>query len=126
MGSTNTGRFTDYSGTSKGKTKKGGSGGGGSSGEDLCDKAFTADLEEVERCEYFKNLSDLPSKGSHVLVRFNGRLEVTDNSGELIGYLPTKFNYLAACIQDGNEYSGNVLSTTRTPIIKIRVDIAPG
>ncbi len=124
MGSTNTGRFTDYSENTKGNGKKSGSN-GGSSGEDRCNKAFSTELEEVERCEYYRKYSDLPTKGSKIYVTFNSRMEVINEPGEVIGYLPTKYNYLATCIQDGNSYSGNILSIVKTPIIKVRVDIAP-
>ena len=124
MGSTNTGRFTDYSQNSKGSPKTGGIG-GGASGDDLCDKAFTTELEEVERCEYFKKYSKLPNKGSQIYVNFNNRLEIISNSSEVIGYLPTKYNYLVACTTDGFSYAGVIVSTTITPLVKIRVDIAP-
>lgn len=124
MGSTNTGRFTDYSDNSTGKRKPSGDG-GGSSGDDPCQKAFSAELEEVERCEYYRKYSILPAKGTEVDIILNARLEAVNKGGETIGYLPTKFNYLAACIEEGNLYSGIVSSTTKTPIIKVSVDIAP-
>jgi len=138
MGSTGTGNFTDYSNnlTKQGSTSSGSgsstssggssaSSGGGSSGEDRCEKAFTAVLEEVERCSYYRQNSSLPVNGTAVTVRMQGRIVVETNEGELIGYLPTQYNYLAICIQNGLSYAGIVTSTSNIPISVVKVDIAP-
>jgi hypothetical protein len=139
MGSTGTGRFTDYSNSSSNKqstssssgssTSSGGgsstSSGGGSSGEDRCDQAFETVLEEVERCSYYRQNRSLPANGTEVIVRMQGRIGVETTNSELIGYLPTQYNYLASCIQSGRSYAGLITLTSSTPIVVVRVDIAP-
>jgi hypothetical protein len=54
-----------------------------------------------------------------------GRLSVDTEVGEVIGYLPTQFNYLAGCISSGRSYGGAVTSIATTPLTRVHVDIAP-
>jgi len=127
MGSTGTGRFTDYSGKQDSSSTGGiqGGGSGGSSGEDRCDHAIAALLEEVERCAYLQIHKAPPPDGTAVVVSIRGRLSVDTVDGEVIGYLPTQYNYLAGCISSGRTYGGSVISTAATPIVRVHVDIAP-
>ena len=125
MGSTNTGRFSDYSDNSNSRRKSSGDGGGGSSGDDKCQKAIHAKLEEVERCEYYRAHSVVPVEGTAIEITLNGRLCATTIGSEVVGYLPTKYNYLAICIQDGFSYVGEITSSSTNPIVRVTVDIAP-
>lgn len=133
MGSRGTGNFTDYPGSSgeKGKssTKKDGaskpSGTGGSSGTDICDKSFSTNLEEVGRCAYYLKNNNVPPPKTPILVQFNSRPCIETINGELIGYLPTKFNYLVKCMQDGRSYEGFVKTSSTKPLPKVFVDINP-
>ena len=127
MGSTGTGKFTDYSGQTgnEGSGGTAGGGSGGSSGVDNCDQAFAAILEEVERCAYFQQYHTPPPAGTAVVVRLRGRLSVDTESGEVLGYLPTQYNYLAGCMSSGRNYAGSVTATSITPLIRVHVDIAP-
>ena len=119
MGSTGTGRFTDYSG-SKGSNQQ-----GGSSGENLCDQAFSAGLEEIERSDYYRDHKELPSVDTQLTVVLRGRLTVVTEKGEILGYLPTSYNYLAGCIKMGQTYVAVVTLTSSDPVLKIQVDVAP-
>ena len=99
MGSTGSGSLTDYS-KRRPKSDEGNSGGG--SGKDDCGKAFSTQLEDVSRCFYFIDTGKVPAAGTHVNVFFNGvRLSAETIKGEEIGYLPTKYNYLRACMAAG-------------------------
>jgi hypothetical protein len=118
MGSTGTGRFTDYTGTKA--NKPGGS--GGSSGEDQCDESIEAVLEDVERCAYYEKNKKLPAVGTDISVSIVKRLNITIG-GETLGYLPTKYNYLAGCVKGGAKYSGKVTSISSKPIIKVSIEL---
>src|SRR4051794_35612703 len=96
MGSSGTGSLTDYS------NHKSGGGSGGASGQDRCREAFTATLEEVLRCDFYKSTGTVPPVGTDVNIIFNGvRLVATSLNGVEIGYLPTSRNYIRLCMQDG-------------------------
>ena len=123
MGSTGSGRFSDYSGTGSSSQKEGSS--GGSSGTDRCRLAFSCILEEVAQCEYFSSNGDLPEIGATVKLRLNGRLFAEDSNGKSIGALPTKFHYLVACMESGIDYIGVVANSVASPVPSISVDFSP-
>lgn len=138
MGSKNTGKFTDYPGTSSGSSKtgsgsgsKGGSGEGGGSGDkDICLQLIkNIALEEMSRSEYFLTNKVLPPVDTVVTVRANlvgGRIGVeTVSKKELIGLLPTEYNYLLQCMKQGHKYSGKILSVKSQPIPVVRVELGP-
>lgn len=123
MGSSGSGSFTDYS---KRKATTSTLENGGSSGVDSCGKAFNTPLEEISRCFYFINTGRVPAVQTEVRIFFNGvRLSVETLKGEEIGYLPTKFNYLKTCIDNGYNYQGVVFSSSVRPIPSVLVDITP-
>jgi len=123
MGSSGTGHFSDYHSSSSNQSDS--SRGGGSSGEDRCDQGFETELEEMERCSYYLQHRSLPESETHVKVRMQGRVGVETTSGELIGYLPTRYNYLAGCIREGRSYAGRIISASNTPILYVLVEIHP-
>lgn len=138
MGSKNTGRFTDYPGTTSGSSKSGrGSGNGGSDGrdggagdKDQCLRVINnVSLEEVSRAEYFLTHKTFPPVGTTVSVRYKlvgGRIGVeTLSKKELIGLLPTDYNYLLQCMKQDYKYSGEILSVKSQPIPVIRVELVP-
>jgi len=121
MGSTGSGSFTDYGHSPKQVTNQ-----GGNSGEDKCNKAFSSNLEEVQNCDYYINTSSVPPANTHVSITFfPPRIAVQDSSNQVIGYLPTKYNYLLACIESGISYSGIVSSSALRPVASVSVDISP-
>ena len=121
MGSTGTGNFSDYKKfprAIKGVT-------GADDSEDKCALAFSTLIEDVDTCEYYSKKGILPAVGTEVYVEFNVRLVVISNDGLIIGYLPTKYNYLRYCIVKGFTYTGVVSNVSTTPINTVIVDITP-
>jgi hypothetical protein len=140
MGSSGSGHLTDYSkkpsrkksGTKRPGSKGGGGGGGasgGSSGEDPCSKAIgDISLEEVARCEYYQTHSNTPRVSTRVRVRqtlVEHRIGVENNKGELLGYLPTEYNYLLGCMEAGFSYVGLVKSALNVQVPRISIDLRP-
>jgi len=130
MGSTNTGRFSDY--PSAPKTPGAPSGGSGASGgqDDPCNRVIAEQLlDEVERCDYWTSHQDVPPVGSDVVLLpqlQGGRLAVAlAGTGEILGYLPTKFNYLRACMEQGWRYQGEVVAALRELTALIRIELGP-
>lgn len=123
MGSSGTGRFSDYIPAEKGNSSNGNT--GESSGANKCSKAFTTNLEDVSRCDYFLNNGDVPDAGTEITVDIKTRLVAKTLQGEIVGYLPTKFNYLAGCMDDGFRYLGVVSTSGTIPFAKITIDVHP-
>lgn len=122
MGSSGTGRFTDYSeSSSKGSSQKT----GGSSGEDKCAKAFSTSLEEVERSAYFKANSALPTSGTVIEIVFQKPRLAAVADDVVIGYLPTDRNYVRACLEGGYKYPGVVSSSRLKPVASIQITVSP-
>jgi hypothetical protein len=124
MGSTGSSRFSDYSGTRAPQTGSG-SGGGGASGVDRCRQAFTCVLEEVAQCPFFAQSGAVPTPGSILNIELRGRVFAVDINGVSVGALPTAFNYLTNCLNDGINYVGVVRRSTATPVPTIEVDFTP-
>lgn len=121
MGSSGPGNFSDYSNyprAIKGVT-------GAVDSEDKCALAFSTLIEDVDTCEYYSKKGVLPAVGTEVYVGFKVRLVVKSNDGLIIGYLPTKYNYLRNCIVKGFTYTGVVSVASSTPINTVIVDITP-
>lgn len=127
MGTKGTGSFGDYPGTKKGgDSGVGDSSGGGKGGDtDRCVEAFETRLEEVDRCDYFKNHGSVPPLGSALSVGLDKRVFAETTDGELVGFLPTKYNYIAACIEDGHQYQGQVDRSATKPLVRVDVTITP-
>jgi len=123
MGSSGSGSFTDYSDQ---KPTDINHENGGSNRIDRCNLAFATSLQEVSRCRYFEERG-IPPTGTAVILRFNGiRLVIVETmSGDEIGYLPTSFNYMKNCLDDGFAYSGIVSNNSITPTPHVFVDMIP-
>jgi hypothetical protein len=120
MGTSGSGRLTDYPGSSKPKTNGGdGEGGGGIPSADRCARAISANLEDVEHCTYFKTHKISPPLGTQLHIAHQKRLVAQTDAGEVVGNLPTRFNYLAACMEDGYTYVGKVRDSSNGPPIAI-------
>lgn len=129
MGSTGSGRFSDYSGSSSSKGSDGSSSGGGgasggSSGVDRCKIAFSVTLEEVASCDYYATTHSLPVAGTELKIIMDKRLFAVDNAGTKVGALPTAYNYLASCLSDGHDYVGVVKHATVSPFQSVVADFA--
>lgn len=122
MGSSGSGNFSDYPGNQSQSNRKN----GGSSGEDRCNRAFSTRIEDVPRCAYFRKHGQVPLTGSIVSIIFNGvRISVVDAVGDEIGFLPTTFNYLILCMENGITYGGSVTRSANNAVPVVEVDIAP-
>lgn len=126
MGSTGSGSFGNYRiGRNGGGTSGSGSGsagGMGGTGEIECPKLIeNIRLEDVAVSEYYvNNNSTLPATGTKVQIRDKvhfGRLVIeTEDTKQVVGNLPTQYNYLLTCITNGMHYSGEVISSGNTPV----------
>lgn len=125
MGSTGSSRFSDYSDTRTTRTGSGAGGGGGSSGVDRCRQAITCVLEEVAQCSFFAQSGAVPPSGALLNIVLRGRVFAVDTNGVDVGALPTAFNYLTNCLNDGINYVGVVRRSTPTPVPTIEVDFTP-
>lgn len=121
MGSTGSGRLSDYSrfvGAVKGMT----------GGEDLinkCDRAVATVLEDVETSDYYMKNGKIPVKGTYVTIALKTRLVAVDENGDVIGHLPTEYNYLLECLNDGYQYEGEVSGSFDTPIRSVYIAVTP-
>jgi|ERR1039458_1065532 hypothetical protein len=125
MGSSGSGKISDYPGSAP-SGKSGGEGVGSNAGaEDRCAKAFSARLEDVEQSEYYRKHGKTPQVGTQVEVAMRKRLVAQTTAGESIGNLPTSFNYLASCMKEGWVFIGAVQSAkSGPPVVSIQVDFA--
>jgi hypothetical protein len=118
MGSGGSGRLTDYPGSGKSsKGKAGGDAGGGGvpPQTDRCARAISTNLEDVEQSAYFKAHKACPPKDTRLQIAHQKRLVAQTDAGEVVGNLPTRFNYLADCIADGYSYVGYVRNSGNGP-----------
>lgn len=119
MGSTGSGNFTDYQGYSGNNPKQ-----GGTSFDDVCERAFRTELEDIDTSEYYVANNNLPIINSEVIISFNGQRIVALLNNQEIGNLPTKYNYLRRCMESYT-YSGIVSNTSTEPINSIIINISP-
>lgn len=140
MGSSGSGKFGTYhvggsggtSGQRKPEVPNGGYGGifsgqgysgvtGGGAGEIECPPVIEyIKLEDVAISQYYVAHNSLPNPGESVKLHgtiVNGRLVVTVSStGEILGNLPTEYNYLINCLMRGITYTGTVASSGVSPV----------
>lgn len=119
MGSTGTGKFTDYPGNPE--SVKGVV--GPDSKEDKCELAISTELEDVETSEYYKKYGKVPEQGSFVSIGFRKRIVALSKEKLTIGNLSTEYNYLLGCMENGFNYTGEVEDSDDgcVPFIKIAV-----
>lgn len=120
MGSSGSGRFSDYYKKQTINTEDGQS--GGSSGEDRCERAFTVELEDVAQHSFYNTNNSVPAEGTEVVIELNKRLFAAIPNSLSVGSLPTSYNYLAGCLEEGFQYKGLVRSSSNTPTPRIIVD----
>ena len=97
---------------------------GGNSGKKVeveCPKEIeNIRLEDVATSEYYLKRNLLPTVNSKVQLRNEvhyGRLVIeTFDTNEVIGNIPTRYNYLLNCIKQGIVYTGRVISSGSSPI----------
>lgn len=122
MGSTGTGHLSDYSGYMGALV-------GVTGGKDLvntCERAVTTSLEDVETNDYYTSNSSVPNTGAKVVISFNGkRIVAMADSGKTIGNLPTSYNYLLGCIEEGYSYEGEVIGSSEKPLPSVVIAVVP-
>lgn len=121
MGSTGTGHLSDYFGYKKaviGET-------GGKDTVYICNKAVATSLEDVATSNYFKKHGIVPPKGTPVVIISSSRIVAVDDNGDVIGNLPTEYNYLLGCIEEGYQYEGEVTDSFPTPFPSASVAVTP-
>lgn len=121
MGSTGTGHLTDYSGYKKavvGET-------GGKDTVYICNKAVATSLEDVATSDYFKKHGTVPLKGTPVIITSTSRIVAVDDKGDVIGNLPTEYNYLLGCIEEGYQYEGEVTDSFTSPLPSTSIAVTP-
>jgi hypothetical protein len=99
---------------------------------DQCDNTIEADLEEVALAAYMTKHGKVPTVGTNVTLnatQHKGRYVVeTSKTHESIGNLPTEFNYVILCLNQGYRYSGEVIAahSGKAPAIEVHlVSIKP-
>lgn len=112
-------RFSDYNDYSSdvGNEPSGKDG----SAVDRCKLTEQIVVEEVESCEYFNRLKGVPPAKEAISLIVGARLSVISGNGMVIGYLPTQFNFLRACMETGHNYSGVVSSSEIEPIVQVTI-----
>lgn len=121
MGSTGTGHLSDYSDYKKSIY-------GVVGGKDtvyICDRAVATLLEDVSTSDYYNTFGNIPLKGTYIRITSNKRIVAVDNNGVVIGNLPTEYNYLLGCLQEGYNYEGQVIDSFDTPIPSVSIAITP-
>ena len=125
MGSSGTGSFGNYKPDNMKKDKNARQGLGvngiASGGEIECPTEITMiRLEDVQLSEYFTQHGTVPPKGASVFLSKKlhyGRLVVVaSDTNEIIGNLPTKYNFLLNCLNSSKNYSGNVVNSDVKPV----------
>jgi hypothetical protein len=123
MGSSGSGNLSDYSRKPNVKTGGGGSS-GGSSGGDKCGEAFSVGLEDVGGYPYHANTGSVPPIGTILTIALQVRMVALDSRGTAVGALPTRYNYLAKCLEAGFNYSGVVTASAGGQNPQAQVDFA--
>jgi len=129
MGSSGSGKFGTYrfgndkttEGSETGMGGGGRGGAGGGIGEIECPSTIELiRLEDVAASEYYVENLSLPSPSDLVYLHntiHKGRLVVKSTSTEeILGNLPTQYNYLINCIKKEMSYTGIVVASGKTPI----------
>ena len=85
MGSTGSGRFSDYPGTGGAGSSGAGGEGGEPASEDRCTRAFSVTLQDVEHSDYYANTSSVPPAGTQLSIELRKRLVAVDASSTSVG-----------------------------------------
>jgi hypothetical protein len=130
MGSTGFGAFGNYPGSSRGGYGGNGQNGAGNvGGSDSCPVEIEEIimLEDVAMSEYYTANNSLPTPGDAIELSDTlvyGRLVIQSvSTGETIGNMPTRYNYLLPCIKRGMHYHGQVVSSGFRPVPFVTVNL---
>lgn len=121
MGSTGPGTLSDYPGYAKARRGVVGD----SDLIDQCEKAVNTELEDVATSDYYKSQGLVPPVDTTVFIKQVFRIVAVDENGVIIGNLPTKYNYLLGCLEDGYVYEGQVSVSHDTPLPYVEIAVTP-
>ncbi|RYE25333.1 MAG: hypothetical protein EOP51_04535 [Sphingobacteriales bacterium] len=48
-----------------------------------------------------------------------------DTTGREMGRLPSRYNYLADCIEHGYSFTGKVIASSLDPFVSVIIDVTP-
>ena len=127
MGSSGSGRISDYPGSSsKGSASSTSGSGGSGGGPDRCAQAIAVILEDIEHCDFYTAVGTVPAPGQQLRIAFKKRIVAETDAGITVGNLPTAYNYLAACLKDGWTYTGTVTASNGSGVVAtVSADFAP-
>lgn len=127
MGSSGSGRLSDYpreSGAGSGAST--GDGGGSAGGSDRCALAIAVTLQDIEHCDFYKTVGAVPAPGQPLRIAHKKRIVAETDAGVTVGNLPTTYNYLAGCLKDGWTYTGTVTASNgSSAVATVLADFAP-
>ena len=121
MGSTGSGHLSDYSDYKNAVA-------GVTGGKDsiyICDRGVATSLEDVATSDYFKTHGMVPPKGTTITISFNTRVVAVDDNGMIVGNLPTSYNYILECIEEGYQYEGEVTESHSVPLPSVSIAVTP-
>lgn len=118
MGSGHLSDYSDYKEAVKGET-------GGKDTVYICDKAVSTFLEDVATSDYYKQNRGVPAKGTFVQITSSSRIVAVDKNDVVIGNLPTDYNYLLACLEEGYRYEGVVEDSYDQPFPSVQIAVTP-
>lgn len=89
-----------------------------------CSQVFSTFLTDVNT--YVRKNDNVPQVGTLLLIKAeNNQLVATDSLGNPIGCLPTRYTYLADCIDLGYSFTGKVIASSLTPFVSVIIDVTP-
>jgi hypothetical protein len=89
-----------------------------------CSQVFSTFLTDVN--SYVRKHNSVPSVETALAIRLhNDKLVAMDNSGNEMGYLPSRYNYLVDCIEQGYSYTGKVIASSINPFVSVIIDVTP-
>ena len=82
-------------------------------------------LEDVTL--YDKNNGELPKVDELIRVEFHDEskrlVAISDLTNEIIGAIPTRFNFMLICIKNNYNYAGKVFAMINHPLPRVEVEI---
>jgi hypothetical protein len=126
MGSSGSGRISDYPGSSGTGSGTSTGSGGSAGGSDRCAQAIAVALEDIEHCDFYKAGGTVPAPGHQLRIAHKKRIVAETDAGITVGNLPTAYNYLAGCLKDGWTYTGTVTASNGSgAVATVSADFAP-
>jgi hypothetical protein len=77
------------------------------------------------RCAYFMNHKGLPADHTALTLSLNQRVAAQTPQGDVVGYIPTEYNYIAGCLKGGWRFPAAVVNTSMKPFPRIWVQVTP-